>query len=725
MQIRYITNPNGPTLGCHDVPVIKQDDLFFKDLSRTGKLLPYEDWRLTPEQRTEDLLNRLSLDQMAGMMMHRLLGAPNSGEDDYEESFIHAFGIMDGADQVEEICARSNDIQAKMEALPYGIPALITDEGVNYSDDAVRSSGFRNPGDLYSKWPEPLGIACTFDPEVAGAWGAAVSREYRATGVTVALEPQIDVATEPRWSRFYQTFGEGVELVTDMGRAFVDGLQTSWGAREIAGGWGYDSVCATPKHFPGGATGEGGRDAHFNYGKYAVYPGGNFEMHLKPFSEGVFRLNGPTESAAYIMPYYTVSYGQDRKYGENVGNGFSHYMLRDLLRDRLGFTEGIFSDFGIAPEPLNGSFMTGRCWGIEEYSDEAKRLKGWLAGICTYGADDNYRAMRKAVSIAAERYGEAAARETLQSAVRHMLLHSFRQGMFENPYLNADASGKVLPDTKAVELGYEAQKKSVVMLKNHEKTLPIRQRKKVYIPQRVRSAQAGALDLRFAMGLEALEAAEYLPVREEIVDRYYDLVESPEDADFAIVFMESPESGAGWSREDKESGGNGYVPISLQYRPYTAEKARKVSLAGGDLFEDITNRSYRGKSTRTTNESDLDALLETKRRMGEKPVIAVLKFSRPMVPAEFEPSCDAILAHCGIQTSAILDILSGAAEPSGLLPCQMPADMETVEAQLEDVPFDMECYRDSDGNVYDYAFGLGWNGVIQDWRTERYGRHNA
>ncbi len=722
MNVSYLQNPNGPTLGYCDVPILQQDGLFFKNLSRTGNLLPYEDWRRSPEERTEDLVKRLSLQQMAGLIMHRLLGAPNSGGDDYEESFIHAFGIMDGLVDVEDICAQRNEIQEKMESLPFGIPALITDEGVNYSDDSVRSSSFRNAGDLFSKWPEPLGIAATFDPKYALGWGTAASREYRATGITVALEPQIDVATEPRWNRFYQTFGEGVKLVTDMGRAFIDGLQTSEGDREIRDGWGYDSVCATPKHFPGGATGESGRDAHFNYGKYAVYPGGNFEMHLKPFAEGAFQLNGPTKSAAYIMPYYTVSYGQDPENGENVGNGFSSYMLQTLLRKRLGFTEGIFSDFGITPEPANGTFMTGRCWGIEEYSDEAKRLKGWLAGICTYGADDDFQSMQKAVSIAVERYGEAYVRGKLEETVKHMLLHGFKQGMFENPYLDADRSAQILADQNARMNGYEAQLKSLILLKNTNNTLPISERKKVYIPNRTRSAQASALDLRFAVGLDALEAAEYLPVKESIVADYYDLVATPEEADFAVVFMESPESGSGWSRADKEAGGNGYLPISLQYRPYTADTARTVSLAGGDLFEDFTNRSYRGKSTATTNESDLDALLNTKAQMGNKPVIAVLTFSRPTIPAEFEPYCDAIVAHSGVQTAAVMDILSGKAEPSGLLPCQMPANMETVESQFEDVPFDMECYTDSNGNTYDYAFGLNWNGVIQDWRTEKYGR---
>ena len=140
------------------------------------------------------------------------------------------------------------------------------------------------------------------------------------------------------------------------------------------------------------------------------------------------------------------------------------------------------------------------------------------------------------------------------------------------------------------------------------------------------------------------------------------------------------------------------------------------------LEASFTNRSYRGKTVTTHNETDLDLVLETKRLMGDKPVIVTMNLSRPAVLAELEKAADAILLCFGIQNKAKLDIISGKFEPQGLLPFQMPASMETVEAQGEDVPHDMIPYRDSDGNVYDFAFGLNWSGTINDWRTERYKR---
>ena len=162
--------------------------------------------------------------------------------------------------------------------------------------------------------------------------------------------------------------------------------------------------------------------------------------------------------------------------------------------------------------------------------------------------------------------------------------------------------------------------------------------------------------------------------------------------------MESPIS-IGYDPADRENGGNGYVPISLQYRPYQALHAREHSLAGGDPLEQSRDRSYKGKWNTTANEADLENVIETKKRMGDKPVIAVITLKNPMVMAELEPYTDAILVEYGVSADAVTDVLTGAFEPEGLLPVQMPADMDTVEEQCEDVAFDMRCYKDSEGHV--------------------------
>ena len=168
-------------------------------------------------------------------------------------------------------------------------------------------------------------------------------------------------------------------------------------------------------------------------------------------------------------------------------------------------------------------------------------------------------------------------------------------------------------------------------------------------------------------------------------------------------------------------GGNGYVPVSLQYEDYTAVDARDVSIAGGDPMERTTNRSFKGKTVKTYNRDDMLMVAETKEKMGDKPVVVVVETGRPVVLSEIEPHADAILISFKVQHQALLDIISGKAEPSALLPMQMPADMKTVEEQKEDVPHDMRCYQDADGHKYDFAFGLNWKGVIKDDRVKKYG----
>ena len=265
-----------------------------------------------------------------------------------------------------------------------------------------------------------------------------------------------------------------------------------------------------------------------------------------------------------------------------------------------------------------------------------------------------------------------------------------------------------------MKAGYDAQVKSIVVLKNKAAVLPLAKMKTVYIPKRfIPSA-------RDWFGTTTPEKLEY-PVNMELVKKYFTVTDDPSKADVALVFVKGPAGGVGYEKTDRETA-NGYVPISLQYLPYTAEYARAQSMAFGDPVVDSanTNRSYKGKVFTAANTSDLKTILDTKAAMGGKPVIVSMALGNPAVVAEFEKEVSGIIASFGVQDQALLDIISGVKEPSGLLPIQMPANMKTVEQQKEDMPHDMECYVDSEGNKYDFAFGLNWKGVIKDARVLKY-----
>jgi beta-glucosidase len=300
-----------------------------------------------------------------------------------------------------------------------------------------------------------------------------------------------------------------------------------------------------------------------------------------------------------------------------------------------------------------------------------------------------------------------------QTAVR-LLMNILRTGLFENPYLEVEKTVETVGNPDFMAAGFEAQLKSIVMLKNAGNVLPLDKNMTVYIPKKYFPARRGMF------GFGASEERWDYPVNLEIIQKYMNVTENPEEADCALVFIDGPNGGSGYSREDVAAGGNGYVPITLQYKPYTAVYAREVSIAGGDPLEDFTNRSYKGKTVTASNTADLDLVLDTRTAMGEKPLIVVVGVTNPMVFSEFEAATDAILINFGVQDQAIMEIVSGQSEPSGLLPMQMPANMKTVEEQYEDVPRDMECYMDSEGNVYDFAYGLNWSGLINDARVIKY-----
>jgi beta-glucosidase len=317
-------------------------------------------------------------------------------------------------------------------------------------------------------------------------------------------------------------------------------------------------------------------------------------------------------------------------------------------------------------------------------------------------------------------HGEAFMRARFEASAVRLLRNMFRTGLFENPYLDVQHTVATVRRPDFMTAGYQAQLKSLVLLKNQDRALPLRRNARVYIPRRhVPASQF--------LGM-VFPARDVDPLNPELARKYFDLTDDPAGADAAVVVVRGPLMGSefgitnGYSRADVARGGNGYVPISLQYGPYTAANARATSIAGGDPKERFTNRSYRGKTVTVSNESDLKAVLDARARMNGKPVIVVMNISNPVVVSEFEPSVNAILVSFGVQDQAILDILTGAAEPSGLLPFQMPADMQTVEEQHEDTPRDMRPYLDAQGHAYDFAFGLKWTGVIQDTRTATYGK---
>ena len=733
-----VKNENGATLGYSQdsgVSILTVDQMAFKDLNKNGTLDPYEDWRLTADERAKDLASKMSVEQIAGLMLYSahqsipgggnsFFGAVTYNGKPYKESGAKPSDLSDAQkkflleDNLRHVLITSvespgvsaqwnNNAQAMVEGIGLGIPINTSSDPRHGSDSYAEFNA--GAGGKISMWPSTLGLAASFDPSLMQQFGKIASQEYRALGIATALSPQIDLATEPRWSRFDGTMGEDPKLAADMARAYVEGFQASEN-----GDWGMQSVNAMVKHWPGGGPEEGGRDGHFGYGSYAVYPGKNLEDHLKPFTEGAFALEGPTKMATAVMPYYTISYEQDTKNGENVGNAYNKYLITDLLRGKYGYDGVVCTDWGITGDAPNVYEFRGKPWGVENLSVAERHYKIIEAGCDQFGGNNDMGPVIEAYQMGVEEHGEEYMRKRFETSAVRLLKNIFRTGLFENPYLDVAQTEKIVGNSEFMEAGYNAQLKSIVMLKNNEKTLPVENKRKVYVPQRYVAPTVNWF------GVATEERTEH-PFNMEVVAKYFEVVDYPDEADFALVGIENPNGGVGYDVADTENGGNGYVPISLQYGTYTATNAREQSIAAGSPLEKgVDNRSYNGKTTTSINISDMSLVTDTKRKMGDKPVVVIVRVAKPLVFAEIESSADAILVHMGVQDQALMDIVSGKVEPSALLPFQMPKDMLTVEQQFEDVPRDMDPYTDTNGNSYDFSFGLNWSGVIDDERIQAY-----
>lgn len=778
-----VENPNGGPVLTFDkesgVELIEvQDGPFtyaFKDLNRNGKLDPYEDWRLPVEQRAKDLASRLTVEEMAGLMLYPVQ-EPTDGEDKRHEQVDvrkERFFLSNQSNR-ENAAQWNNAMQKRVEKNdPHGIPVNLASDPRN----TVAGGRFVVFGNSdMSEWPGNLGLAATFDPKYTLIHGQVASKEYRAFGITTALSPQVDLATEPRWSRFAGTFGEGSKLAGDCAAAYVRGFQSTWdGIGEEAEdlGWGKDSVVTMIKHFPSDGAAEGGREAHNNFGKFNVYPGGNLEEHISVFEKAFNIPDSKTGGAKAVMPSYSIAQTPHGSLGRPVASGYSKYKLTELLRKKLSYDELVCADWDITYD---------KKWGVEDMPFVMRHYLGITAGLDMLGGSNDAEANKDAYHLGVmlrknypmnlpgmpkemmdranagldptppEKQMEAIYRKAAERCLRI----SFYAGLFENPYIIMEDREKVLDTPEFRQYGFEAQLASLVLLKNKGNLIRRFDGKKrtVYVPLNYQAPMTfffgGGVPASITMPFDACRENPYFDfvtdtIRQGADPENYlesDIIRRTDftDVDFAIVTANSPSSGNGFRPEavnlDPKKGpiDNGYYPISLQYGPYYADPAfvREYPI-GVDPEEEVAwinvggekgkSRYYGGKTVTADNEASLQLMLDTKKRIGDIPMLVYLTVTNPMCFYEFEKQADAIVAGFSVGDPAALEIIGGGYEPKGLLPCQMPADMNTVETQFEDVPFDMVCHQDTEGHIYDYAYGMNWNGVIDDWRTEKYGRN--
>lgn len=632
-----------PVLGTRSAKILTINGLQFKDLNRNNKLDKYEDWRLPYQIRAKDLLSQMSVEEKVGFMLissTRLKNdwsfeAPKNKDpitsDFNEEDLIQttnmfskqplpipmmsAAGTTKAVTQFHlrhfilraNVSARinaewANKLQALCESDGLGIPAIIASNPRNHiTKDA--SIGLSVGKTVFSTWPGELGLSAMKDLKLVREFANIARQEWAAVGLRKGYMYMADLATEPRWQRVEGTFGENSEWVAKMITEIVLGFQGNKLSPL--------SVAVTTKHFPGGGATEGGQDPHFNWGKNEIFPGGMFNNNLISFKAAI------KAGTSSIMPYYSIP--NNTKY-EKIAYAYNKEVLQGLLRNELGFKGIINSDTG----PIE--MMP---WGAENLSIKERYKRTLEAGVNLYSGSADPAPLLETVKSG------TVDMKLVDNSVFRLLMEKFELGLFENPYVDEDAAEKLVGNAKFQAKADVAFRKSIVLLRNEAKTLPltpiaIGAKTKIYFESYFQKKGASASNVY------------------QTNENKYDVefVKTPEEADAIIVWITSG------SKSLFDSDGS---PLYLS------------------LSKNAVDVDYINKLT------------------AKKPTVLIVNYSNPWVIDEIyndknKGNIKAVLATFSTTAEAVLDVVTGKFNPTGKMPFTTPVSEAAAQNQQSDVP---------------------------------------
>ena len=720
----FYENEDGPTIGVTLLGVIAQDGKYFRDLDNDQELDDFEDWRLDAETRAKAMAAALTDEQLTHQVANNGAYSPKStaaadvvdengdpvwtllypatggfgaggGEEDPDATNIE----MLNNDGFRTFVLRSNPETEVAVWFNNGLEQYSEYDAITNGEVTVPFYTFTNP--IAHGLPNSEGVAAAS----LGAGNAdAVLEDAQydrqvmwAKGVDGLYGPQVDLATDPRWSRNSSTYGEREDMSAEIAANLVEGYQN--GDQGMVEG----SVLVTIKHFPGDGAAYNGFESHGQTGRYRIYSTENSlaDYQLKPFIAAF------EAGAAGVMPGYSQPIVDERIAPQSItyngetydirfggrGNAFNEDILQTLLRDILGFDGLINSD----------SLMTNAQQGVEDLSSYERMVQfikaGCQAGVISF--DDATASDLLDQALAA---GDVT-REELEAAAAGRLLPQIQTGNLDNPYRDLEESvatvNELTPQVEALAEQFNLD--SVVLMKNTDSALPLSDTGvSIYVQGFNQNDDYDATALT-----EALEAAGYT-----VVDDY-------NEADVAYLRVDPTIVGTGSSElaildlaEDVET------PVYDNNAKRTDDTAMVTTVYGMDEFKEIADAVHAN---------------------GGK-VIGEINASNAWILTNMEPYCDALLGTFKNTDESIVQVVSGAYNPTGKLPLTMVADASVialVETDLGDETWDVcvspndvpgyvkddymdedvlanspsgsYAYKDADGNMYVSGFGLSYD----------------
>ncbi|MEZ9367085.1 glycoside hydrolase family 3 N-terminal domain-containing protein [Vibrio sp. 10N.286.49.E11] len=645
----------------HDV--LNVEGYQFRDSNGNGTLEPFEDWRLSPEERAADLVSRMTLDEKAGMMLIDTLNSSKGGlvsskgqdmiGDAQMTRFIFRNSVVETPTNAPdcdsgrsgcqitptEAAQFMNSVQELREQTRMGIPALFKSNARNHIDPSAKA-GINVSSGAFSAWPKEAGLAATRDMDLITEFAGIMNEEWSSIGLRSMYGYMMDLATEPRWYRVHETFTEDADLASDIMRSLIKGLQDGGEVNE-------DSIALTIKHFPGGGPQENGGDPHYDFGKNQVYPKNNFDYHLKPFIAAI------EAGASSIMPYYGIPV--DQKWMPNdVGMSFSKGIVTDLLRDELGYTGNVNSDTGIIGD---------RAWGVEHKTIDEQVAMAVEAGVDVLSGFHDKEVIVKLVEK------DLLTEERVDLSVTRLLEEQFKLGLFENTYVDEKKAQEILGNEKYQERADYAQKKSVVLLQNTNKTLPLAestaQNPVALYVMGMDENIAGDDKYNFTVTSGDYEAGETLPP-------------VPADTDYAVIRVRVSNEGS-----DPDLIFGGANPDELDILAFS---------------EMATAASWHIEPSL----SDIKAVMN---EVGADKTVLSINFRQPFVLDDQSnlKQAGAVIATFGVSDSNLMEVLSGNFAPQGKLPFALANSAQAIQNQDSDYPG----YDQAD-TLYPFGHGLSY-----------------
>jgi len=644
----------------------------------------YKEPSVPIDRRVADLLARMTLRekiaQLTGFWIPRPAAVIASGEifspDYFREKFPDGIGSIGPSNiPLEQDVHYRNALQKFLrEGTRLGIPALVHDEGCH---------GLMKPGS--TSYPCPLGLASSWNPELFEEIYHAVAAEMRARGAQHALTPVIDVARDPRWGRFDETFGEDPFLNSRLGLAAVLGLQGSTDGSVDA-----SHVLATLKHYAGHGTPEGG----LNCSPSLCGPRELREVHLAPFAY-VIRHGHP----ATVMPSYNEVDG--------VPSHGNAWLLKTVLRDEFGFGGLVVSDyFGVMR--LHAGHQ------VAATKADAARI-AFNAGVQlelpeAYG----FQFLEECVAAGTVRI------ETIDEAVRGILAWKFKLGLFENPFVDAAAAAAAVRAPGRRELAQRAAEQSIVLLQNDTKLLPLSLDR--YKRIAVIGPNAGIARLGGYSGDPLQSVSLFEGIRERAGAKV-----QVQFAQGCVLLKNEPASAYDrWKFEDLE------MATDEENRPLIDEARRLaadsdvVVLAVGET-ETLCREGYSdrviGDATTLDFRGSQPALIEAVLATGT-PVVLYLMNGRPLALERYKDRVAALIEgwYMGQETgTAAARILFGDVCPSGKLTVSLPKSVGHIPAYYSKKAYAAQFPYIFSDNRATYPFGHGLSYTTFTYTNPRLG----